>query len=68
MAVPRRPIRYRSNGVILGKRPLGRKVMDEVTGFLTYEAYIAINDYGDRVDVRGKGFDYKEPGPTFGGN
>lgn len=57
--MPYRPdvIRYRSNGVILGKRPLGRKTIDDITGATSYEAYMTKNQYGEDVDARGPGLD-----------
>ena len=36
----------------------GRKVMDDQTGARTYEAFIVTDTYGNRVDVRGQGYDY----------
>lgn len=61
--MPYRPdvIRYRSNGVILGKRPLGRKTIDAVTGATSYEAYMTYNQFGEYVDARGPGLD----GPSW---
>lgn len=57
--MPFRPdvIRYRSNGTILGKRNLGKKTIDDVTGFYSYEAYMTRNQFGDYVDARGDGMD-----------
>lgn len=57
--MPFRPdvIRYRSNGIILGQRPLGKFVQDDVTGYWTYEAYLTTNAFGERVDSRGDGMD-----------
>lgn len=57
--MPFRPdvIRYKSNGIILGKRPLGRKTQDAVTGFYSYEAYMTYNQFGEYVDARGDGMD-----------
>ena len=62
-------IQYRSNGLILGLQPLGRRVMDAITGFWTHEAYLVTNDYGDRVDCRGEGLDIDEgvPNASVGG-
>lgn len=64
--MPFRPdvIRYRSNGIILGKKPLGRKVQDAVTGFWTYEAYLTTNAFGERVDSRGDGLDAPSDHPS----
>lgn len=56
-------IRYRHNPPILGQRPLGRKMFDAVTGFPTYEAYITVNAFGELVDSRGEGLDWREPIP-----
>lgn len=57
--MPYRPdaIRYKSNGVILGLRPLGKRTIDAVTGFMSYEAYMTSNRYGEIVDSRGDGMD-----------
>lgn len=57
--MPFRPDRYKyqSNGTILGKRDLGRKCYDAVTGFPTYEAYLTTNAFGELVDQRGNGMD-----------
>lgn len=61
MSAGRTPnFKYRSNGIIKGKQPLGRKVQDEVTGFWTYEDLLTTNDFGERVDSRtGDGLDYR---------
>lgn len=53
-------IRYRHNPPILGKRPLGPKVQDAVTGFWYYQAYQTTNLYGELVDCRGEGMDTRE--------
>lgn len=53
-------IRYKSNGVLLGKSSEGRKVQDAVTGFWTYEDYLTQNDFGDLVDSRGDGLDRRD--------
>jgi hypothetical protein len=60
-----KPIQYRSNGNILGKPPMGRKVMCSVTGFWTYEQYLTVNDYGDLVDPRFEGYDINQGVPTL---
>lgn len=48
------PIRYKKNPPSMGgmNRSRGRKIMDEVTGFFTYEQWTTINDFGERIDAR----------------
>lgn len=71
MAKSSRPIRYRSNPPLWGFVNDGKKVMDAVTGFYTYEDFLVANDFGDLVDSRGDGLDRNESLPTvseqFGG-
>lgn len=57
-------IRYRANGVIMGKRPLGRKIQDDVTGFWTYEDLLMVNDFGEMVVGGGEGEDYLDDTPN----
>lgn len=55
---------YRRNPPILGKRPLGPKTQDSVTGFYSYQAYMVPNDFGELVDQRGEGLDYRDTQPN----
>ena len=44
---------YRANRpTLLGKRDLGRKVRDEITGQWTYEDYLVEDAFGNKVDGR----------------
>jgi len=61
------PIRYRSNGDLLGLPNNGRKVYDQVTGLVCYERFLAQDDYGDLVDSRGDGFDVSQGDPAVHG-
>lgn len=65
--MPLRPdaIRYKSNGVILGKRPLGPKTWDQVTGFWSYRSYMTYNAFGEYVDARGEGMDPAPDNPSI---
>ena len=39
-------------GLLLGKRDLGRKSYDEITGKVAYESQLVTDDFGNRVNPR----------------
>jgi hypothetical protein len=55
-----RHIRYKRNPLPNRNARFGRKVMDEVTGFWTYEGLTVINQQGYRIDPRRGGYDLPE--------
>ena len=58
MAVMRkRPIRYKKNPPPL--REQGPRTFCEVSGFPTYQGRMIQDDYGQRVDPRYGGFDFR---------
>lgn len=57
MARNTHPIRYRRNRPPNVNARFGRKVMDEMTGFWTYEGRCIRNQQGFLVDGRGDGYD-----------
>lgn len=52
--------KYKSNGLVMGLRKLRRKTVDQVTGFYSYEVYMTTNAFGERIDARGEGDDWRD--------
>lgn len=50
-------IRYRRNPLPNRNALFGRKVLDAITGFWTYEGRTVRSQQGHRVDGRGSGYD-----------